>query len=63
MITIKECPFCGSCNLDYDAEGYNGLIDSRFYVECKDCESRMYTYGTTLQDAIARYNREIVGRK
>lgn len=63
MITIKECPFCGSRNLNYDAEGYNGLIDSRLYVECKDCKSRMYTYGTTLQEAIARYNREMVGRK
>ena len=61
MNYIKECPFCGSNNLKHDAESYNGLIDSRLYVECKNCESRMYTYGKTLQEAIDRYNREMVG--
>lgn len=63
MMYLKECPFCGSDNIKYDAEAYNGVIDSRLYVECNNCESRFYTYGKTIQEAISRYNREMVGRR
>lgn len=60
---LKECPFCGSDKIKYDAEAYNGTIDSRLYVECKKCESQMYVYGKTIQEAVSRYNREMVGRR
>ena len=60
---LKECPFCGSDKIKYDLEAYNGTIDSRLYVECKNCESRFYAYGKTIQEAVSRYNREMVGRR
>lgn len=49
---LNPCPVCGSINLKWDAEAYNG----RLYVECKDCETRFYLYGQNIQQAIDKYN-------
>ena len=63
MPKLKNCPFCDSNEIRYDYEAYNGIIDSRLYVECKSCKSRFYIYGKTIQEAISCYNREMVEKE
>lgn len=46
---LESCPFCKSKNLTYDGVEYNGLIDSRLYVECKNCKAGCIFTGNLFQ--------------
>ena len=53
---LNNCPVCGSDNIRYNEETYNGMIDSRLIVECNNCDTKVFTYGRNIQEARDRYN-------
>ena len=58
MEKLKNCPFCGSCNVDlysYDPfDGYRGDLE-RYKVSCLSCGCNLERIKK--DDAIAAWNR------
>jgi Lar family restriction alleviation protein len=56
MENIKECPFCGSVNVEIKEDQSMAYYGGAYYAECQECKSCIKSVKHS-EEAIAVWNR------
>ena len=56
MSDLRECPFCGCQLYEGDTSGSVGSAIP-FTIKCPDCPARMVFHSSTIEQAVAAWNR------
>ena len=59
MDKLKPCPFCGGNEITIRQIEYAGIIEPRFYAQCRNCFAQTGPGWITEKGAVEAWNRRV----